>query len=422
MLRNVAEIIDGFLNEEKKKLDEFDLKHGPTIGKMYEGLTANVLERAIPETLGLQIVSGVIFDDSGQMTGEIDCMLVKGEGESIPYTNSYKWHIRNVIAVFEVKKTLYSNDLADAFVHVRGVLDSYSRYIQSDLVKGDIDISPARKAFAKTTRKIAPPYSEIDNLPFFEEMIFHTLVMEQLSPIRIILGHHGFKSEHTFREAMVGFIENNVNQQGFGAGSFPQLIISESYSLIKANGLPYSAPLRNDYWDFYLSSPENPIIFILELIWTRLQREYQLGGLWGEDLQQECMHLFLSGRAIKRLGKMGWECEYTPIDKDVLEKEIVSKDWSPVFLEEPHFVVVNMLCNGIVKKIDDPGLIKYVESEGISIQDFTDSLLSTGLIALNGTKLELISENCQCAILPTGQCVAGENNTGRLSRWIGRQL
>jgi len=253
-------------------------------------------------------------------------------------------------------------------------------------------------------------------------MIFHTLVMEQLSPIRIILGHHGFQSEHSFREAMIGFIEKNLNQQGFGVGSFPQLIISEKFSLIKVNGQPYSAPMKNNYWDFYVSSQENPIIFVLELIWTKLQREYQLSGLWGEDLQQECMHVFLSGRAIKKEGKMGWEYQYTPIDKEVLEEEVIPEDWSPVFLDQPQFLVVNRLCSGKVENIDDQELITYIESKGLNIQDFTDSLLATGLVALNGRALELTSEMCQCVILPTGQYVAAENNTGRLSRWTEKQL
>ena len=94
MLRTVAEILQGIANEERVNLDEFELKHGPTIGKMYEGLTSEILSRAIPEEIGLRIASGVIYDDSGVMTGEIDCMLVESEGIQIPYTNSFKWHIK----------------------------------------------------------------------------------------------------------------------------------------------------------------------------------------------------------------------------------------------------------------------------------------------------------------------------------------
>jgi hypothetical protein len=421
MLRNIAQLLTGLLDQERKTLDKYDVKHGPTIGQMYEGLTADVLNRAIPQELGLQIVSGVIFDDSGLMTGQIDCMVVKGVGESIPYTNSFKWHIKDVIAVFEVKKTLYSDDLSDAFHHVRGVLDSYGRYIQSCPLSGEISISAARKAFAETTKKIAPSYSELKNLSFADEMIFHTLVIEQLSPVRIILGYHGFQSEYSFREAMFGFLQKNMNQRGFGVGSFPQLIISEKFSLIKANGQPYSAPMRNEYWDFYTSSPENPLIFVLELIWTRLQRDFKVGGLWGDDLQMERMHIFLSCRAMRKDGILGWEYRYTPISKEILLKESVLKEWSPAFLDQPQFVVINKLCRGTMEEIDDPELISYVEANGWGIENFTNSLLETGLVAMDGKRLILITEMCQCAILPTGQYVAGDNNFGRLSRWIEKQ-
>ena len=57
--------------EERLKLDEYSLKHGPTIGKMYEGLASNILGRAIPESLGLQLQHGIIHDGTGRMTGGI---------------------------------------------------------------------------------------------------------------------------------------------------------------------------------------------------------------------------------------------------------------------------------------------------------------------------------------------------------------
>lgn len=418
MIRNVAQLLTALLNQERKKLDEYELKHTPTIGKMYEGLTADVLNRAIPQELGLQITSGVIFDDSGKMTGEIDCMVVRGDGQNIPYTNNFKWHVKDVIAVFEVKKTLYKNDLADAFHHVRDVLDSYGRYIEGGLASGKVDISPVRQTFAQMTRKVAPAYSELCQLTPAEQMIFHTLVVELLSPIRIILGYHGFQSEHSFREAMIGFLKDNLNQRGFGVGSFPQLIISEKFSLIKTNGQPYSFPMRSEHWDFYLSSPENPLIFILELMWTRLTLNLPLDNLWGEDLEQERMHLFLSGRVVEKDGLLSWAYQYAPLSREVLKKKITPQEWSPVCLDKPQFVIMNRLCNGATETIDNPQLTKYITSEGISMENFVNSLLKTGLVALDGNRFCLITEMCQCAILPTGQFVAGENNTGRLSKWI----
>ncbi|MBK5279351.1 MAG: hypothetical protein JJE09_10875 [Bacteroidia bacterium] len=423
MVKTIADILNSLLIHERQKLDEFKLDHPPTIGRMYEGLTANILEKAIPSQLGLQVVSGIIYDDSGTMTGEIDCMLVKGAGIVVPYTSSYKWHIKDVIVVFEVKKTLYSNDLSDAFNHVRGVLDSYERYI--DKGRGSsvqLDISPARRAFALTTKKIAPDYSKLSELSFSDEAIFHILVMEQLAPVRIILGHHGFQSEFAFRKAMIKFLEVNTGKNGFGAGSFPQLIISENYSLIKANGQPYNNPMRNDFWDFYVSSSENPLLLLLELVWTRLERDFPIGGLWGDDLELECFHPFLSGRVIKIDDKYGWEYQYHNLTKKNLISDNTPEKWTPVILNVFQFGIINRLCVGTDEFIDNPELISYIEANGLNMTEFVNSLLETGLIALDGNKLELTTHECTCAILPTGEFVAAENNSGRFSRWLAKKI
>ena len=90
MITKVSDLLKGFIDEERRKLDQFSLTHGPTIGKMYEGLTSNVLNKAIPPVLDLKIVSGFIFDDTQAMTSQMDCMLVKRQGIQIPYTTDYK--------------------------------------------------------------------------------------------------------------------------------------------------------------------------------------------------------------------------------------------------------------------------------------------------------------------------------------------
>ncbi len=43
MIKNVAEMLKGFMKEETAKLNAYELKHGPTIGDMYEGLSADLL-------------------------------------------------------------------------------------------------------------------------------------------------------------------------------------------------------------------------------------------------------------------------------------------------------------------------------------------------------------------------------------------
>jgi hypothetical protein len=39
-----------------------------------------------------------------------------------------------------------------------------------------------------------------------------------------------------------------------------------------------------------------------------------------------------------------------------------------------------------------------------------------------GNQMELITDRCQPAILPDGRFAAGEDNTGRMTRWIARYV
>lgn len=419
MIRKFSDILKGFIEEEKRKLDLFNLNHAPTIGSMYEGLTNSVLNKAIPQNLDLRIESGIIYDNTGIMTGQIDCMLVKGEGMPIPYTALYKWHIKDVVAVFEVKKNLYSSELRDAFDHLKEVLNSYSRYIENEASDKRMDISSVLNVFASITSIVPPERKNIKNLGFSLEVLYHTLIMEHFSPIRIVLGYHGYKSEAALRESLIKFISDNLEKKrGFGAGSFPQLIISDRYSLIKLNGEPYSAPMQRDEWIFYASSRSNPVLLILELIWTRLARLYEINDFWGEDLEIESFVPLLRGKAVQSGDLSGWVYNYDVYDEAALKEFEISYAWEPVYLSHKQFTIINRLCSGLKENIKDPEFISYIESDGESVSSFLTSLLNTRLVGLNGDELELITEECQCAIMPNGKFVAAENNTGRFTRWI----
>jgi len=307
MITNVSELLKGFMDVEREKLDSYALKHAPTIGKMYEGLTSDVLDRAIPLGLDLQITHGVIHDGAGNMTGEIDCMLVKNLGEEIPHTKSHKCHIKDVIAVLEVKKKLYSSDLKDSFEHLRDVSTNNSSYIQNPENKNDegFDINPAIKAFSETTGIIPPPHHEVSKMGFEKELLYHSFVTELTSPIRIVLGYHDFKTESGLRKGLIKFIREGEKSgnRGFGTISFPQLIICGNNSLVKMNGFPYVVPMTSNYWDFYVSSNSNPILLILEFIWTRLNLN---NSIWRDDLALENFQLLLSAKPEKSGDKFGW--------------------------------------------------------------------------------------------------------------------
>lgn len=423
MIRSVSDLLKSFINVESRKLDEFELKHGPTIGKMYEGLASDVLNKAIPSELGLRTATGFAYDDSGLMTGEIDCMLVRGEGVQIPYTESYKWHIKDVIAVLEVKKTLYSSELKDAFTHLKGVLDSYSRYVEEGRSEEKFNISQALRTFAEITSIVIPSRSDLENLDLHTQMIYHTLVTEHISPIRIVLGYHGFKSENSLRKGLIDFLKENLpNGEGFGVGSFPQLIISGDYSLVKINGEPYSAPYQGDEWIFYASSRSNPILLILELIWSRLTRVYDLPLLWGDDLELEAFVPLLRGKVVQQGQRAGWTYNYDVYTEKELNEFGSSYEWEPIYLSSEQFTIFNRLCVGEIEKIDNPHLISFVESSGETFEEFLKNILETGLVGLKGDELQLITQECQCVILPDGKFAAAENNSGRLTRWLMKNI
>lgn len=425
MIRTVADLLAGILRSELPKLDNAPVKHAPTIGDMYEGLSSELLNRALPDGLGLRVVSGFARDGRGGMSGQLDCMVVRGEGERLPYTDSYVWHVKDIIAVIEVKKNLHSAELRGAFAQLKTVSEIEQSYYQSDEKLDDPDrsMAPSARTFAEMTGRLAWDLDGPAALPYEEEAVFHALLLEQVSAIRVILGMHGFKSERAFRSSMIEYLESNIGNIGFGPTCFPQLIISGAYSLVKTNGRPFMAPLVDGWWPFYFSTPENPLRLLLEFIWTRLDEMHGFGHeLWGEDLETEVGRCLLSFRAASVDGKKGWQVRAHEFDDEALNEMPVTEQWSPEFLGEEEFVLLTRLCQGKEVRCDDPEILSWLESCGVEFDDVRNRLLETRLVASSGKELKLITKKCQLAILPTGEYVAAENSTGRLDRWISRRI
>lgn len=332
MIKNVAELLQGFMKEESTKLNAYELKHGPTIGDMYEGLSADLLNRAIPPQLNLQIVDGFITDGGEFLSGQTDCMLVRGEGEQIPYTKSFKWHVKDVLVVFEVKKNLYSKDLINSFYKLRQVSESYSKYLFEGEHKENeaIDLSPSYKTFSQLTGITAPNYHNRETLSKENELIYTTIFMEQLMPVKIVLGYDGFSSEFGLREGLIKFLEEEGTGAGYGVPAFPQLIICGEHSLVKGNGRPYLSPLRDGYWDFMLSSKANPVLLMLEFIWTKISLEFDVGMPWGDDLEMEGLNEFLRAKAVINEDQGGWMFKYDELSKETLESRTSTIEWEPV--------------------------------------------------------------------------------------------
>lgn len=422
MIRNVAELLKPFVDEERRKLDEYEVTHGPTIGAMYEGLTKELLFKAIPESLGLQVVSGFVCYGK-KTSGEIDCMLVRGAGEQIPYTDMFKWQIQDVIAVLEVKKAISADELADSYGHLREVSRMYADYMQGRLSSGDkIDITWVYRVFGQMTGRKIDDYAELASLPFDLEMLFHTLVSEFLEPVRIVVGHHGWKKEETLRAHIYKLLEDRrETPQGMGAGSFPQLIIGGEYSIVKANGFPYAPALHKGMWPFLLSSSHNPVRILLEVLFTKLDITFGTNLAVDDTLERESLSPCLSTKAVKKDGKAGWEYVGHTIKEKDLKLRGPSHEWAPIEINDAQHVVFMMLCKEGCIALDSPEVADFFARQEGGAEGFVTSLVNTHLVAEQSRTLVLTTTACQVVVTPNG-VFAGENSDGQLSIWVAKQV
>ncbi len=396
---------------------------------MYEGLTKDILNKSIFNELNIKVVSGKIKNSKGIYSGQIDCMLVEGDGENIPYTNEYIYDVNNVIAVIEVKKNLYSNELESAYNLLRSVINISE--------KKSLNLNMLRDSYRSFTNKELPNNEELEKLSDEEKMIYNLMIEENISPLRIVLGYDGFKSEYALRKSFINYLNANVTtdskniKQGFGVRSFPNLIICNDLSLVKLDGMPFALKIQyndkykeNDFYQIYGSYPQKPLLIMLEFIWTRLRYKYNLSAdIFGEDLKEEVFHPLLECKLIKKENQLAWHYKYHDLDQKFLESLENESDWEPCILNDAQGIIIFGLCRGENINIKDNFIDKLLKDEPsyINKDDFINSLKATYLVNVNSNgDLYLLTDACQVCLLPDGKIVAGENSTGRLTRWYNK--
>jgi hypothetical protein len=425
MIRTVSD----FLEELKKRGQELIKKyhivnHPVLIGDMYEGLTQQILDKALFDGLNLKIVGGKIKNSTGQLSSEIDCMVVEGDGEQIPFTEKYIYHFKQVIAVIQVKKSLYTDGLDDSYNNLKSVMN-ISQQPETDGEAYMINI--ARDSYRALLRMELPNRSELDQYSEMEKYMYHTLIMESYFPVRIVLGYYGFKTEYKFRDAFANMISNKANSgkgRGYGANSLPNLIICGDFSIIKNNGMPFGMPFQNEefYWPIYMSAPNNPLYYLIEIIWTRLSYKYQISStIFGDDFDLEPVHRYINCKVGQlEAGKYGWMYSYSPFtQKQLAETKNEKIKWQPAFLTQDQFQLITMLCMQEAINVEtDEEFRDFIKDYDSS--DFIQSLLKTGLVQFRNNELRLLTDECSTMILPDGRFCAGENKNGEMLTWLSK--
>jgi hypothetical protein len=428
VIESYGTLLDELRRKELAILAKYGiLKHPSLIGNMYEGLTKDLLRRSLFCGCDLHVLDGKIRGADERLSDQIDCMVTTAAGEHIPYTTSRIVDIVDVVAVLEVKKNLYRADLSDAFEHLLSVPFP------------ELDPRTPLTSAARAFRLIARQDASIDNLRRLDrekQMLFSCLASNSIRPLRIILGYIGYKTEAAFREAVLTILfehtahnEQGLGTPGFGPSGLPNLLLCREHAIVKCDALPYYVPLVRDFqfppegvspedwWLVYGSTTERSGRVLLELLWTRLRQKFNIPlEVFGDDLSDETLRPLLFA---KPFPKKGWIYSSFPVPVDQCDVPRPDEDWVPTFLDEAQFVVVQLLCLNEELDINDDQLLNWLGAEHGDSGAFAKRLTETGLVCENAFgKLVLLTAECRTAVLPDGSYVAGEDVSGRFTRWL----
>lgn len=276
------------------------------------------MSKAIFEEFDLKVCSGFIENSDKEVSKQIDCMIVTGEGKKIPYTNDYIYDIHQVIAVIEVKKDLFSRTLESAYMNLLSV----KKVVKADK---DMQIDRLEEAYKVIAGKQLPSRNELKDLSEAEQYLYHALVVEAYMPVRITLGYGGFTTEEGLRDAFISFLEKNLKEKGYGITSIPSVIIAGENSLLKTNGIPFGIVEKDNNlgeWIAMASTNKSPVLLLLNLIWARL---YYLFGNIQENIFDNYNIQFNPLLRVKG-NRNGWEYTYI---RTQLQENSIGK-WEPI--------------------------------------------------------------------------------------------
>jgi len=423
MIETVSDFLEKFKNYALNKIveNDSDIVHRPTIGNIFEGLTSNLLNKALFKGLDLRIVEkSFIYNDSGQISPEMDCLIVVGEGIQISFTNQFKYHVKDVIAVVQVKKNLYANDIDDSFDNLKSVIQ-ISEPRQAEPFVGRLH----RDSYRMLTSKELPKREKAEN-----DLLYHILLMEAFHPLRIVIGYYGYSDEYGLREGLVNKLQEKCSEtpiRGYGPGSFPNIIICGNNTIVKNNGMPIGVPLLDSefYWPLLLTSNEKSMYYLLELIWTRLSYKFEISSeIFGDDFHIDSMHpfIFCKDRKIDE-ENWGWEYNYQELSRKRLAEPLEREEWKPVELSRSQFVVVNRISRaGAIDLYNDNQLVEFLKTEDEELSSFVDKLVETKLVYVDEGKMDLLVDELLLTFSPDGKTYGGENKNGQMTNYFLKKI
>lgn len=423
MIRDVAALLTAFREKEVEAIQRSGISHAPTIGAQYEGVSGSVLKMMIPPELSLQVVSGFVEGINGTLSGQIDGMLVRGSGTSIPSVEGqYKWPIKDVLAVLEVKKTLFGSDLADAHDQLQSVMTLFWEYAETIQPSDGIDISAPRYVYSQILGEPAPVGKQWDVLPFDKTALYRMLLDDHIAPVRIILSYGGFKTEHSLRKGFLDFLAKNPQKPGFAGSSLPSLIVCGENSIVKANGQPFYFKPWQGHYLCYASSSHSPLLWILNLILTRISHLYTAPPWYGRDLSIDRFTPLLWGKAVDNGDERGWVYQEHPVSAKELKQvpTLTKEEWQPAEISEDQAVMLGLIGNDGIEKGDVLAAMATLDVNSEETFALIDDLIDKRLVGWDGETLVFLTLRCSTVFTPKGRIVVHDIVDERLVEWMAK--
>lgn len=405
-LKTLADVLHQLIETKRDEFRAFDyVKHPTIIGDAYEGLTRNLLGRSIPNGMNISVRKGLIRNANGDLSNQVDCMIVDGEGTQIPETDHWVYPTQQVIMYVEVKKRLYKEDLQDGI----GKMSRFFRVIM------DPRSRPSQLVVDAWTAITGMPFRLRTDSATTEAMVYHSLMCDALMPACVIIGYDGYANEESLREAAKE-VFSVIDKNGVpivGPGSWPSLIVARQASIVKMNGMPYSFQTESfDAYYILASSSADPLLILLELLWCRLT--YYHGAsvdIMGDGLKSQCLDPLLSLRWVDGVWRGDFH-GHRSID-------IRGVDWEPHEIDMCELLVLTALCDGKIVRADDEELAKCLTDQNETLANLALKLQQKRLAYLDGTVFVQLAKRLQIGVFGD-KWLAADDFDNRFSAWAHR--
>ena len=212
--------------------------------------------------------------------------------------------------------------------------------------------------------------------------------------------------------------KSETSKEGLGVPSLPALTISNNFSIVKGNGMPYMAINDDGHWAVLSSIKGNPARILLEIIWSKIALYCDVDMPWGDDLQQEVIAPLLFAIPMEIEDVVAWKYETYEPQEAVLRKRDEMSEWKPIAINKDiSDLVYSMLARGGYVYISE--IEEIANDHSVDYGDLLNRITHTQLFELNDDFIRPIASTLHLVTDSNGQDYL-DSNTQRLDAWCDK--